>query len=45
MMLDVDNYRIADIENVLTPNLVYYRDLIVSNTQRAIELAGYAGRL
>lgn len=45
MMPDIDNYRITGIENILTPNLVYYRDLIVSNTEKAIEMAGHAGRL
>ena len=43
--ININDYRIADLENILTPNLIYYRDLFVRNTLKAIELAGSAERL
>lgn len=37
-------YKIED-DNILTPSLIYYKDIIISNTKKAIEIAGGTNRL
>ena len=39
------NYHFEGEENIASPSLVYYRDLIEENTDKAITVAGGAGRL
>lgn len=43
--MDASAYRIEGEENLHTPALVYYRDMILENTKRAIDMAGGADRL
>lgn len=38
-------YTIKDTGSIITPALVFYKDLIVKNTERAIEIAGGAEKL
>lgn len=38
-------YSFAGTEDMITPALIYYRDLVCENTQKAIRMAGGAGRL
>lgn len=38
-------YTINDTDEIITPNLVYYKEIIIENTQKAINLAGGADRL
>ena len=43
--MKLENYHLEGEENIISPALIYYRDAIVENTKRTIELAGGAGRL
>ncbi len=43
--MDDSLYRLKNEEELLSPALIYYKDLIVKNTQLAIEMAGSAARL
>lgn len=38
-------YTISNNEAITTPNLVYYKDIIIENTKKAINIAGGADRL
>ena len=38
-------YTVSDSEEIITPNLVYYKDIIIENTKKAINIAGDADRL
>lgn len=38
-------YKVENEENLLTPSLIYYKDIIISNTEKAIKRAGGAERL
>lgn len=40
-----NRYALAEADHIITPALVYYKDLIVQNTLEAIRIAGDAGRL
>ncbi|MDR1251317.1 MAG: D-TA family PLP-dependent enzyme [Treponema sp.] len=39
------DYTLADTGNLISPALIYYRDIILANTRRVIEMAGGADRL
>ena len=43
--MKLENYHVKGEEKIVSPALIYYRDAIVKNTQRTIELAGGANRL
>ena len=43
--MDKKTYVLNDTSNIVSPALVYYRDIILANTKRAIEMAGSADRL
>lgn len=43
--MKLKNYHLEGEENLISPSLIYYRDAIVENTKRTIELAGGADRL
>ncbi|MGI6668999.1 MAG: D-TA family PLP-dependent enzyme [Acetivibrionales bacterium] len=43
--MKLKNYHIEGEENLVSPALIYYRDAIVKNMHRTIELAGGADRL
>ena len=40
-----DCYRIEDAASLLSPSLVFYKELIARNIARAVEIAGYPNRL
>jgi D-serine deaminase-like pyridoxal phosphate-dependent protein len=39
------SYKIKNEENIITPALLYYKEIIIENTKKAIEIAGGAERL
>ena len=43
--MKLKNYHLKDEEKLVSPALIYYRDAIVKNTQRTIELAEGVDRL
>ena len=43
--MKLENYHVKGEEKIVSPALIYYKDAIVKNTQRTIELAGGANRL
>lgn len=43
--MDIRNYALEDTENLISPALIYYRDIILDNTQRVIQMAGGAQNL
>lgn len=44
-VMDSEKYRISGAESLITPALVYYKDIIEANTDRLIALSGGADRL
>jgi D-serine deaminase-like pyridoxal phosphate-dependent protein len=43
--MDRSTYALSGTETLVSPALIYYRDIIVANTKRIIEMAGGADRL
>jgi len=43
--MDKKPYVLNDTSNIVSPALIYYRDIILANTKRTIEMAGKADRL
>ena len=43
--MDRNLYALNDTSDLISPALVYYRDIILDNTKRIIEMAGSADRL
>jgi len=43
--MDKNVYVLNDTSNITSPALIYYRDIILANTKRTIEIAGRADRL
>lgn len=43
--MDKHRYIIEDNKEIMTPCLVYYKDIIAENTKKAIALAGGSRRL
>jgi len=43
--MDKNIYVLNDTSNMVSPALIYYRDIILANTKRTIEMAGSADRL
>ncbi len=43
--MDIENYMISGAENVPSPSLIYYSDIIEENTKKVIKMAGGAERL
>lgn len=43
--MDRDAYLVEGADDLVSPALVYYRDIIVANTKRIVEMAGGADRL
>ena len=43
--MDGKAYALRDTSNLISPALIYYRDIILANTRRTIEMAGGAERL
>lgn len=43
--MDKSAYVLKDTESLISPALVYYRDIILANTKRIIDMAGGADRL
>ena len=43
--MEIKDYVLNDTSNIASPALIYYRDIILANTKRIIEMAGGARRL
>ena len=43
--MKLKNYHLEGEEKIISPAMIYYRDAIVENTKRTIELAGSVDRL
>jgi len=43
--VDISTYAIKETENVISPALIYYKDIILANTKRVIDMAGGAANL
>lgn len=45
MLLSAESYRIQNAQNLESPSLIYYRDIILQNIRRTIQIAGGPDRL
>jgi len=45
MKIERSTYALENTENLISPALVYYKDIILDHTQRIIDMAGGAKQL